>query len=153
MSLLRPGVIKQTNKPTININILTLLNVCVSQNLTPYRALAWATQCPYKNMRTRDSLLPGLKKIWNGIYKVWGWGWLNPDLHAETHAHYTWHTSYHSKYTLTLKVLNFWKFTWKWSEWISGRYCNSKPVWSGMREVVPARTSLTLHPPSPPIVL
>ena len=34
-------------------------------------------------------------------------------------------------------VLNFWKF---------------KPLWSGMGEVVPARTSLTLHPPSPPTV-
>ena len=27
-----------------------------------------------------------------------------------------------------------------------------KPLWSGMGEVVPARTSLTLHPPSPPTV-
>ena len=44
---------------------------------------------------------------------------------------------------LTLKVLNFWKFT---------SYCSLKPLWSGMGEVVPARTSLTLHPPSPPIV-
>ena len=46
---------------------------------------------------------------------------------------------------LTLKVLNFWKFT-------TGNYCNLKPLWSGMREVVPARTSPTLHPPSPPTV-
>ena len=44
---------------------------------------------------------------------------------------------------LTLKVLNFWKFTC---------YCSLKPLWSGMGEVVPARTSPTLHPPSPPIV-
>ena len=44
---------------------------------------------------------------------------------------------------LTLKVLNFWKFT---------SYCSLKPLWSGMREVVPARTSPTLHPPSPPTV-
>ena len=44
---------------------------------------------------------------------------------------------------LTLKVLNFWKFT---------IYCNLKPLWSGMGEVVPARTSPTLHPPSPPTV-
>ena len=50
------------------------------------------------------------------------------------------------------KVLNFWKFTWKWSGWISD-YCSLKPLWSGMGEVVPARTSLTLHPPSPPTVL
>ena len=42
---------------------------------------------------------------------------------------------------LTLTVLNFWKFTC---------YCSLKPLWSGMGEVVPARTSLTLHPPSPP---
>ena len=45
--------------------------------------------------------------------------------------------------TLTLKVLNFWKFT---------SYCSLKPLWSGMGEVVPAHTSPTLHPPSPPTV-
>ena len=44
---------------------------------------------------------------------------------------------------LTLKVLNFWKFT---------SYCSLKPLWSGMGKVVPARTSPTLHPPSPPTV-
>ena len=44
---------------------------------------------------------------------------------------------------LTLKVLNFWKLT---------SYCSLKPLWSGMEEVVPARTSPTLHPPSPPTV-
>ena len=45
---------------------------------------------------------------------------------------------------LTLKVLNFWKFT---------SYCSLKPLWLGMGEVVPAlpaRTLPTLHPPSPP---
>ena len=44
---------------------------------------------------------------------------------------------------LTLKVLNFWKFT---------SYCSLKPLWSGMGEVVPARTSPTLHPPFPSTV-
>ena len=44
---------------------------------------------------------------------------------------------------LTLKVLNFWKFT---------SCCSLKPLRSAMGEVVPARTSLTLHPPSPPTV-
>ena len=44
---------------------------------------------------------------------------------------------------LTLKVLNFWRFT---------SYCSLKPLWSGMGEVMPARTSPTLHPPSPPTV-
>ena len=44
---------------------------------------------------------------------------------------------------LTLKVLNFWKFT---------SYCSLKLLWSGMGEVVLARTSPTLHPPSPPTV-
>ena len=38
-------------------------------------------------------------------------------------------------------MLNFWKFT---------SYCSLKPLWLGMGEVVPARTSPTLHPPSPP---
>ena len=51
------------------------------------------------------------------------------------------HYSDIQQYQLTLKVLNFWKFT---------SYCSLKPLWSGMGEVVPARTSLTLHPPSPP---
>ena len=41
---------------------------------------------------------------------------------------------------LALRVLNFWKFT---------SYCSLKTLWSGMGEVVPART---LHPPSPPTV-
>ena len=49
----------------------------------------------------------------------------------------------YSNIHLTLKVLNFWKFT---------SYCSLKPLWSGMGEVVPARTSPTLHPPSPPNV-
>ena len=39
------------------------------------------------------------------------------------------------------KELNFWKFT---------SYCSLKPLWSSMGKVVPARTSPTLHPPSPP---
>ena len=45
--------------------------------------------------------------------------------------------------SLTLKVLNFGNFT---------SYCSLKPLWSGMGKVVPARTSQTLHPPSPPTV-
>ena len=44
---------------------------------------------------------------------------------------------------LTLKVLTFWKFT---------SYCSLKPLWSGIGEAVPACTSPTLHPPSPPTV-
>ena len=63
------------------------------------------------------------------------------------------HTTYLYLYLLTLKVLNFWNFTWKWSGWISDSYCSLKPLWSGMGEVVPARTSPPLHPPSPPTVL
>ena len=56
---------------------------------------------------------------------------------------------------LTLKVLNFWKFTLKWSGsgWISDSYCSLKPLWLGMGEVVSGHTSPTLHPPSPPIVV
>ena len=45
---------------------------------------------------------------------------------------------------LNLKVLNFWKFT---------SYCGLKPLWSGMEEVVPARTLPTLHPPSFPLCI
>ena len=44
---------------------------------------------------------------------------------------------------LTLKVLKFWKFT---------SYRSLKPLWSDIWEVVPAHTSPTLHPPSPPTV-
>ena len=33
-----------------------------------------------------------------------------------------------------------------WSGWISDSYCSIKPLCSGMGEVVPARTSLTLLP-------
>ena len=51
---------------------------------------------------------------------------------------------------LTLKVLHFWKFTYKLSGWISDSYCSLKPLWLGMGEVVPTCTSPTLHPPSPP---
>ena len=54
---------------------------------------------------------------------------------------------------VTLKVLNFWNLTLKWSGWISDSYCSLKPLWFGMGEVVPACTSPTLHPPSPPTVL
>ena len=45
---------------------------------------------------------------------------------------------------LTLKVLYFWKFT---------SYCSLKPLWSGMGEVVPARTSSTLHPHPLPLCI
>ena len=40
-----------------------------------------------------------------------------------------------------------------WSGLISDSYYSLKPLWSRMGEVVPARTSPTLHPPSPPTVL
>ena len=39
-----------------------------------------------------------------------------------------------------------------WSGWVSGSYCGLQPLWSGMGDVVPAHTSLILHPPSPPTV-
>ena len=48
--------------------------------------------------------------------------------------------SIHQFVMLTLKVLNFWKFT---------SYCSLKPLWSGMGEVVPACTSPTLYAPIP----
>ena len=37
-------------------------------------------------------------------------------------------------------------------EWADS-YCSLKLLWSGMGEVVPARASLNLHPPSPPTML
>ena len=40
-----------------------------------------------------------------------------------------------------------------WSGWISDSCCSLKPLCSGMGEVVPARTSPTLLPPSPRTVL
>ena len=49
-------------------------------------------------------------------------------------------------------MLKVWKLTWKWSGWISDSYCSLNPLWSGMGNVVLARTSPTLHPPSLPTV-
>ena len=40
-----------------------------------------------------------------------------------------------------------------WNGWISDSYCSLTPLCSGMGEVVPARTSPTLLPPSPRTVL
>ena len=37
--------------------------------------------------------------------------------------------------------------------WLATSYCSLKPLWSGMGEVVPAHTSLTLHPPSLPLCI
>ena len=56
-------------------------------------------------------------------------------------------------YFLTLKVLTFWNSFWNRVGGSLDSYCSLKPLWSGMGEVVPARTSPTLHPPSPPTVL
>ena len=75
------------------------------------------------------------------INRGWGGGWprlkvdsvINNNRFPLNQQHYCW--------LLTLKVLNFWKFT---------SYCSLKPLWSGMGEVVPARTSPALHAPSPP---
>ena len=65
-------------------------------------------------------------------------GWLH-----RVHCGCTWALLQSTLCQLTLTVLNFWNFT---------SYCSSKHLWSGMGEVVPARTSPTLHPPSPPTV-
>ena len=54
---------------------------------------------------------------------------------------------------LTLKVLNFWTFIETWSGWIFDSYWSLKTLCSGMGEVVLARTSPTLPPPSPRTVL
>ena len=43
-------------------------------------------------------------------------------------------------------------YTQVWSGWISDSYSSLIPLWSGMGAVVPAHTSPTLHPPSPPTV-
>ena len=70
-------------------------------------------------------------------------GWVELGVRSTSALSCTW-TKTKNKYTyLTLKVLNFWKFT---------SYCSLKLSWSGMGEVVPARTSPTLHPSSPPTV-
>ena len=54
---------------------------------------------------------------------------------------------------LALKVLDFWN---SFRNRIGGSLTvtvSLKPLWSGMGEVVPARTLPTLHPPCPPTVL
>ena len=69
-----------------------------------------------------------------------GWRWGYTRLSSKTN----WGVKYgYCTLTVTLNVLNFWKLT---------SYCSLKPLWSGMGEVVPSRTSPTLHPPSPPTV-
>ena len=71
----------------------------------------------------------------------------NPQWYVFTNHDYNmavcWHTAVFVYQLLTLKVLNFWIFT---------SYCSLKRLWSGMGEVVPARTSPTLDPQSPPTV-
>ena len=105
---------------------------CTTQGSGRVRELAY---------RYAVSPAPDICSVWHG-------------LHARLHC-VSW-TRYDSKgksglltlicvfaIKLTLTVLNFWKFTSYWS---------LKPLWSGMGEVVPARTSPTLHPPSSPTV-
>ena len=46
-----------------------------------------------------------------------------------------------------------WTLGFKSGRCISDIYYSLNPLWSGMGEVVPARISPTLHPPSPPTVL
>ena len=60
------------------------------------------------------------------------------------------HMNYHCNIKLInkLKVSAFRIQTDQYAGWISNSYCSLKPLWSGMGEVVPARTSPTLHPPS-----
>ena len=60
------------------------------------------------------------------------------------------------KQSLYLIIIGFNTYTAKpvcWNGWISDSYCSLKPLCSGMGEVVPARTSPTLLPPSPRTVL
>ena len=68
----------------------------------------------------------------------------NPLTLTRTHPLIPGHTHSKHLFPLTLKVLNFWKFT---------SYCSLKPLWSGMGEVVPARTSPTLHPHPLPLCI
>ena len=61
-----------------------------------------------------------------------------------------------STYDPTLRFFFINTYTAKpgcWSGWVSDSYCCIKPLCSGMGEVVPARTSPTLLPPSPRTVL
>ena len=95
---------------------------------------------------TRESLIffKALSLIW------WKWTLINMlkdcfdavEPVRKTTSKSIWKVKVHVKvYSLTLKVLNFWKLT---------SYCRLKPLWSGMGELVLAPTSPTLHPPSPP---
>ena len=66
------------------------------------------------------------------------------------------HPHPHSKETHTHTHTPFNTYTAKpvcWNGWISDSYCSLTPLCSGMGEVVPARTSPTLLPPSPRTVL
>ena len=55
--------------------------------------------------------------------------------------------------TVTLSINTYTAKPVCWNGWIYDSYCSIKPLCSGMGEVVPARTSPTLPPPSPRTVL
>ena len=69
------------------------------------------------------------------------------DIYGKSHFSALWLDEHRGHYDT---MMDQW---WKSSGWISDSYCSLKLLWSGMGEVVPARTSPTLHPPSPPTVL
>ena len=90
---------------------------------------------------------------WSGGYEFEPWSCPVHLLHARIDREKTSMITISNISLLTLKVLHFWKLTYKWSGWISDSYCSLKPLCSGIGEVVPARTSPTLPPPSPRTVL
>ena len=82
--------------------------------------------------------------------------WLRTSYHAQRYMFQRLHVTF--MLTQSFNIVNtpiILLFSKKWVPGFAAEdnsYCSLKPLWSGMGEVVPARTSPTLHPPSPPTV-
>ena len=113
----------------------------------------------YWKLRIRPN--GGIPYMPGACLNIWRWmgkmSWL-ADSDATEHPCLIWDSSicgaYPYIYSFIPEIFN--TYTAKpgcWNGWISDSYCSLKPLCSGMGEVVPARTSPTLLPPSPHTVL
>ena len=112
-------------------NIVLFLHVFASNinSLMPILAHLFVESCEAKTLKGQLQLPKGAVQVFRSLL-----------VHLVDYKQRNIRQCCNSEAVLTLKVLNFWKLT---------SYCSSKPLWSGLGEVVPARTSPTLHPPSP----
>ena len=119
--------ITSTGNWILNLTLAQLCYILIALSRQKDNTLPHNTMCNHHSLRKQDSK----QTLWDQERQAHNF---TGQVHCEQS---------HKSYCLTLKVLNFWTFT---------SYCCLKPLWSDMGEVVPARTSPTLHPPSPPTV-